>query len=376
MGRARRRRAVLARADGPPVPRRRRHGRARPARRSPTPRVAAPGAAPRSTAASTAARRTRCIDRWRTQPPHRRPRPGRARTRSATRSRRSSRCRPCPGRDRRRARSCAGAPTALGWRARRDPAVDGRTRRAATPRHGPAPEHDRDVPAARRRGRRRLLTGHRVDRLVLDGGRADAGRGHRSPTARAAPSTAGDVIVCGGAIQTPALLQRSGLRRSIGRTLAVHPTVKLAARFDDDVNVPDDVPVHQVKEFAPDLSFGGSASNPVSSRWRSATQWERFGDGRSTDWRHIGVYYAAITSEGRGTRAGRAGLARSAGDLPADPARSDAARPGARRDWRLLHARGRRHRGVPVVPRRARRAPRRRPGHRCGRPSPPRGPAS
>ncbi len=42
----------------------------------------------------------------------------------------------------------------------------------------------------------------------------------------------------------------------------MHPTVKLAARFDEAVNVSADVPVHQVKEFSPDLSFGGSASQP------------------------------------------------------------------------------------------------------------------
>ncbi|MGH9272287.1 MAG: GMC family oxidoreductase N-terminal domain-containing protein, partial [Ilumatobacteraceae bacterium] len=144
----------------------------------------------------------------------------------------------------------------------------------------------------------RLLTGHRVDRLVMDAGRA----------VRAEVTTADgqhdtidfrDVFVCGGAIQTPALLQRSGLRRSIGRTLAVHPTVKLAARFADEVNVADDVPVHQVKEFAPDLSFGGSASSPGLVALSLSDSWGRFRDS-VTDWRQLAVYYAAITSEGRG----------------------------------------------------------------------------
>ncbi len=144
----------------------------------------------------------------------------------------------------------------------------------------------------------RLLTGHRVDRLIIDDGRA----------VRAELTTADgrhdtidfrDVFVCGGAIQTPALLQRSGLRRGIGRTLAVHPTVKLAARFNDEVNVADDVPVHQVKEFAPDLSFGGSASNPGLVALALSDSWDRFRDS-VTDWRRLAVYYAAITSEGRG----------------------------------------------------------------------------
>jgi len=152
------------------------------------------------------------------------------------------------------------------------------------------------LPRAERAGAR-LLTGHRVDRLVLERGRAVR-----------AEVTAGDrpvtvefdhVVVCGGAIQSPALLQRSGLRRNVGRTLAVHPTVKVAARFTDAVNVPDDVPVHQVKEFAPDLSFGGSASNPGLVALALSDSWSRFGPA-ITEWRHVSVYYAAITSEGRG----------------------------------------------------------------------------
>ncbi len=107
------------------------------------------------------------------------------------------------------------------------------------------------------------------------------------------------LIVCAGAIQTPALLLRSGLRHNIGRTLAIHPTVKLAARFDSPLNVPDDVPVHQVKEFAPQLSFGGSASHPGLVALSLADSWDTFGD-RIVDWQRMSVYYAAITSEGHG----------------------------------------------------------------------------
>ncbi len=144
----------------------------------------------------------------------------------------------------------------------------------------------------------RVVTGHRIDRLVLDRDRAV-----RAVATRDVGGTVTvdfeHVIVCGGAIQTPALLQRSGLRRHVGRNLAVHPTVKLAARFVDEVNVPDDVPVHQVKEFAPDLSFGGSASGPGLAALALSDSWPRFRDA-VTDWRRLAVYYAAITSEGRG----------------------------------------------------------------------------
>ncbi len=144
----------------------------------------------------------------------------------------------------------------------------------------------------------RMLTGCRVDRLAVDRGRA---RSADVTFADGGRATIGfrDVFVCGGAIQSPALLQRSRVPGRIGRTLAVHPTVKLTARFADEVNVPDDVPVHQVKEFAPDLSFGGSASHSGLVALALLDQWPSF-RAAVTDWRRMAIYYAAITSEGRG----------------------------------------------------------------------------
>ncbi|MFZ9629923.1 MAG: FAD-dependent oxidoreductase [Ilumatobacteraceae bacterium] len=156
------------------------------------------------------------------------------------------------------------------------------------------------LPRAERAGAR-LAVGCRVDRLV---------RTNRSSTrfdradvtlsdGRHGEITFRWVFVCGGAIQSPAVLLRSSIDGYIGRTLAVHPTVKLAARFPEALNVPDDVPVHQVKEFAPLLSFGGSASNPGLVALSLLDQWRRFSSA-VTDWERMSVYYAAITSEGRG----------------------------------------------------------------------------
>jgi choline dehydrogenase-like flavoprotein len=144
----------------------------------------------------------------------------------------------------------------------------------------------------------RLVTGCRIDRLEMTGGRAS-----RAITTRADGGLGSirfrHVFVCGGAIQSPALLQRSRISGHIGRSLAVHPTVKLTARFAEELNVPDDVPVHQVKEFAPDLSFGGSASQPGLVALALSDQWRTFSKA-ITDWRRMSIYYAAITSEGRG----------------------------------------------------------------------------
>ena len=60
------------------------------------------------------------------------------------------------------------------------------------------------------------------------------------------------------------------------------------------------MPVHQVKEFAPDLSFGGSASRARARRAGAQRPVGRVRRAAIEDWRRIAVYYAAITSEGRG----------------------------------------------------------------------------
>ncbi len=144
----------------------------------------------------------------------------------------------------------------------------------------------------------RMLCEHRVGKLISDRDRAFRAE---LTSADGEPVTIDfeHVFVCGGAIQSPALLQRSGHRGLIGRSLAVHPTVKLSARFDEAVNVSTDVPVHQVKEFSPDLSFGGSASQPGLVALALTDNWSDMRDA-VTAWPEIAVYYAAITSQGRG----------------------------------------------------------------------------
>ncbi|MFM2184148.1 MAG: hypothetical protein RJB61_2442 [Actinomycetota bacterium] len=181
-------------------------------------------------------------------------------------------------------------------------------------RHGEIPRWMRYAEGGGRTGQRRSMTLTYLPRAVEAGARLAVGcrvsrlerTGPRAGIAHVicdngTPRTVEfrDVFVCGGAIQTPALLQRSGLRRNIGMSLAVHPTVKLAARFGDAINVIDDVPVHQVKEFAPDLSFGGSASHPGLLALALLDHWREFRPALR-DWERLSVYYAAITSEGRG----------------------------------------------------------------------------
>lgn len=146
----------------------------------------------------------------------------------------------------------------------------------------------------------RILCEHRLDKIKRNGSKAvSAELTSLAGDGGAATVSFRDLIVCGGAIQTPAILQRAGFRHRVGRTLAVHPTVKLSARFDSEVNTPDDVSVYQVKEFAPNISFGGSASHPGLVALALTDNWRDFGSA-VTAWPELAVYYAAITSQGKG----------------------------------------------------------------------------
>lgn len=116
-----------------------------------------------------------------------------------------------------------------------------------------------------------------------------------------------EVVVCGGAIHSPALLQRSGIRRGIGRGLKLHPTIKIAARFPFAVDH-DDIPMHRITEFAPHFTIGGSASRRGHVAMALAEAAVPYGEALA-DWRNVAVYYAAIRSEGSGAVVSVPGLA-------------------------------------------------------------------
>jgi choline dehydrogenase-like flavoprotein len=143
----------------------------------------------------------------------------------------------------------------------------------------------------------KLLTGLRARRLSRSRGRwvVEAERvlpdGRRSRHRLRCKT----LFVACGAIQTPALLQASGIALLAGRSLRMHPTVKVVARFPDAINSADmGVPVHQVKEFSPRLSFGCSISG-VS--YLSLAMLDHPKHVREVDdrWPQMAVYYAMIT---------------------------------------------------------------------------------
>jgi choline dehydrogenase-like flavoprotein len=142
----------------------------------------------------------------------------------------------------------------------------------------------------------RLLAETRA--LALD---RQHGKWHVTLSRNRGPITADSVFVCGGAIETPALLRRSGITRNIGNTLALHPTVKVVARFPEQVNHGQlGVPVHQVREFAPYMSLGCSISSLPYLMLGTADYPDRRNLVRS-QWRHMAVYYAMIAGPATGT---------------------------------------------------------------------------
>jgi choline dehydrogenase-like flavoprotein len=114
------------------------------------------------------------------------------------------------------------------------------------------------------------------------------------------------VIVCAGAIQTPALLQRSGIWRGIGTGLKMHPHIKVAARFPHPMDHAD-VAMHRVTEFTPHLEIGGSASRRGHVAMALAEATHDIGEPLE-DWENIAVYYATTRTAGHGRVVAMPGL--------------------------------------------------------------------
>ena len=102
------------------------------------------------------------------------------------------------------------------------------------------------------------------------------------------------VFVCCGAIETPSLLRRSGIKKNIGNTLALSPMIKVAAVFEDEVNSEYvDIGAQQVTEFSPHITIGCS----ISSLPYLALALSEHPDGGivlKRQWRRMSIYYAAI----------------------------------------------------------------------------------
>lgn len=130
----------------------------------------------------------------------------------------------------------------------------------------------------------RLVTNTRVRRIAYSSGKWRISSDHAQFTADA-------LFLACGAVQTPALLRRSGFRRNVGDTLRFHPMLKMVALFREDVNRHGDLdPVHQVKQFEPGFGMGCSITTPplLALALAGHREWlQRI----ASDWRRMGLYY-------------------------------------------------------------------------------------
>ncbi len=121
------------------------------------------------------------------------------------------------------------------------------------------------IPRARAAGAE-IVTGAKVERILLDGGRATGASARLESGARFTVS-APIVIGAAGTIHTPALLTRSGLgggSGQLGRNLSLHPATGAFALMDETVDMAKGVPQSfYVDEFSKEgIMFEGVAGPP------------------------------------------------------------------------------------------------------------------
>ncbi len=159
------------------------------------------------------------------------------------------------------------------------------------------------IPRAVKAGAR-LLANCRVTRIGHDGRTAKrvlAVATAEDGSKREIEITAEYIFICGGAIQTPALLRRSGIKKNVGNTLRIHPMIKVAALFDERLDSHlSALPVYQVTEFWPDITIGGSVFTPGFLGMNLSENWEE-NQREMKEWHKMALYYVACCGTGWGT---------------------------------------------------------------------------
>ncbi len=109
------------------------------------------------------------------------------------------------------------------------------------------------------------------------------------------------VIVCCGPTETPSLLRRSGVKYHVASKLAIHPMLKVAARFPEPMHsFRSPMPLLQVKEFWPEISLGGSFFSPGHLAMHLSENWPQLAE-RMDDYERMAIFYVAVRGTGRGS---------------------------------------------------------------------------
>ena len=149
----------------------------------------------------------------------------------------------------------------------------------------------------------KLLTHTRVQRMHQQRGRVYGVTAVRELPGWHEPLRiiADEVVLCAGALRTPALLRAAGIRANVGDQLVVQPTLTVAAVFERG-NIPA-VPLGHTSGGAPlseDITISEAVSTPgrlarvLSENWQ-ANQCEM------ADWRAAALFDVRVRGDGQGS---------------------------------------------------------------------------
>ena len=160
------------------------------------------------------------------------------------------------------------------------------------------------LPRALRAGAR-LLSDVKVTRLRHENGfvqGVEVVQANRAGRERPSFDVRADaVVVCCGAIQTPALLRRSRIKNNVGDNLRTHPMLKMAALFGEEMEAHGAaLPLYQVKEFWPTITIGGAVFSPGFLAMILADNWDGHRHAMQ-DWTRMASYYTSARGMGRGS---------------------------------------------------------------------------
>lgn len=109
------------------------------------------------------------------------------------------------------------------------------------------------------------------------------------------------VFVCCGPTETPSLLFRSGIRFHVGNTLRIHPYIKVSGFFPEQIDSEKQVlPLLQVKEFWPEISFGGSFFSKGQLAMSLSDNWPET-ESLMRQHRNAMVLYVGVKGTGKGS---------------------------------------------------------------------------
>jgi choline dehydrogenase-like flavoprotein len=159
------------------------------------------------------------------------------------------------------------------------------------------------IPRAEQAGAR-IVTGARVERVLVEGGRASGVRAQMASGARIDVSAPRVIVAC-GTIHTPLLLARSGIGKpsgQLGGNLSLHPATAVFARMEEIVDMANGVPQSfYVDEFAEEgVIFEGVAGPPAYAAMSLPLTGVRHAAAMA-DYRHLAQFGVMVSDSSRGS---------------------------------------------------------------------------